>query len=228
MARRFTCACILGAFTAISAAACSVNSEGLGTAIDEDSGLPDTSSPDTGAVDSGSPDSSVSDSGTDSSPDTSLDTKADSLADTSTDTSTDSDSDAADSAADTSPEADVVTEPKCDATKSPNEDTCVISESYGVFVSSSAGDDTTGLGTRKSPYKTLAKAITQASAANKRVYACGEKFSEAVVVPSNVAVFGALNCASADWPYNAQTRTVVNAPAGSFSALRGFQSNSCS
>ena len=71
---------------------------------------------------------------------------------------------------------DVAGEPDaCDpgTSKSPVESACLISEKYGVFVSPQ-GSDTTGIGTRAAPYKTLAKGLQSAKGNVMRVYACDE------------------------------------------------------
>lgn len=59
----------------------------------------------------------------------------------------------------------------CDTTKDPQDEPCLVDEAYGVFVSGD-GNDTTGDGTRVAPYGTINKALDEAAAAGKRVYAC--------------------------------------------------------
>jgi hypothetical protein len=90
----------------------------------------------------------------------------------------------------------------CDASASPHDEPCVISDAYGVFVAPPAngGNDTTGTGTRERPYATLGTAIPKAVAADKRVYACGATYPELVVVDvavDGVNVYGGLSCPTA-------------------------------
>ncbi|MCA9600351.1 MAG: hypothetical protein KC776_43905, partial [Myxococcales bacterium] len=68
----------------------------------------------------------------------------------------------------------------CDITKSPSEESCLIAEEYGIFVSPS-GSDATGDGTEAKPYGTLSKAVSEAASSAKNVYACddGSGYTEA-------------------------------------------------
>lgn len=82
----------------------------------------------------------------------------------------------------------------CDPNKTPAEDKCVLHESFGVFVSSSRGNDAND-GTRTRPYATLSKAIEAAKASKRRVYACAELFTEpTVMLADGVSMFGAIGC----------------------------------
>ncbi|MBK7581332.1 MAG: hypothetical protein IPI67_14095 [Myxococcales bacterium] len=54
----------------------------------------------------------------------------------------------------------------CDPTKSPGLSHALIADDYGVFVSPK-GDDTSGNGTKASPYKTLGKALASAGTTGK-------------------------------------------------------------
>lgn len=163
-----------------------------------DSGLDDSheASPDTTALDTGD----VVDSADSVSPDTSV---ADGVVPetSATDTGTvDSGSDAPGDAGDTAP--------TCDSTKSPIDDPCVLTDSLGVFVSSSLGNDSNS-GTRASPMKTLTAAIAKAKSLGKqRVYACGELFSETLTLSTGVHLFGALDCVGG-WAPNLSTRTLI-------------------
>ncbi|MGK3985553.1 hypothetical protein WME99_21080 [Sorangium sp. So ce136] len=76
----------------------------------------------------------------------------------------------------------------------------------GVFVRAD-GDDRAP-GTRKRPVKTLQRAIVLAAsgrsdgeAPTRRVYACGETFEEAVVLPSGVDLWGGRRCADGNWSF---------------------------
>jgi hypothetical protein len=80
-----------------------------------------------------------------------------------------------------------------------------VADSCGVFVSSSAGSDAGGKGTKAAPYATLTKAL--AAAKGKPVYACGEVFSaEAVSIAQSATLYGALDCSNG-WAYDATKKT---------------------
>jgi hypothetical protein len=105
-------------------------------------------------------------------------------------------------------------EPPCDATKSPSEDVCVIDETYGVFVSPD-GDNDDGDGTRANPYATLGKAVEDASASGKRVYACADAgaYAESVSLDdaaSGLEMFGGFSCD--DWRYSETAKSRVTSP----------------
>ncbi len=91
--------------------------------------------------------------------------------------------------------ADAVTDP-CLAT--PTDPKC-ISETSALFVSASKGDDTTGLGTRDKPFKTLGWTLGRITADKRRIYICEGTYAEDVVLSSahsGVSLFGGLSC---DW-----------------------------
>ncbi len=102
-------------------------------------------------------------------------------------------------------------EPPCDPSTSPSEDTCVIHEDYGVFVSPD-GDDDSGDGTRSAPYATIGKGVEEASASGKRVYACadGGRYRETIALDesaNDLELFGGFACA--DWNYGTSARSRV-------------------
>lgn len=89
----------------------------------------------------------------------------------------------------------------------PSENVDPIDSTCGVFVSSSLGNDSSGKGTMAAPFATLSKAIELAASKGKPVYACGEKFnSEAVSISTDIALYGALDCAN-KWKYEASKKT---------------------
>ena len=97
----------------------------------------------------------------------------------------------------------------CDATQAPGEDSCVISEEYGVFVSA-AGDDAAGNGSRAKPFATLSKAIEQASKKDKRVYACadGGRYEESLeldAAANGLELYGGFACD--DWSYSTSAQS---------------------
>jgi hypothetical protein len=106
---------------------------------------------------------------------------------------------------------------RCDGTKPPHDDPCVINESYGVFVSSRGSD--ANAGTRASPVLTIGHAMDLAKSAVKRVYVCAGSFGEHLVVGAardGVNVYGGLDCAT--WKYGSGNKVFV-APAGPGYAL---------
>ncbi len=93
-------------------------------------------------------------------------------------------------------DADAAVTDPCLAT--PTDPKC-ISETSALFVSASRGDDTTGLGTRDKPYKTLASTLGKITADKRRIYICEGTYAEDVVLSSahsGVSLFGGLSC---DW-----------------------------
>jgi hypothetical protein len=84
---------------------------------------------------------------------------------------------------------------------------CWTTNELGVFVSSDAGDDTSGDGTKELPFKTITAGI--AAAAGKNVYVCvGEKdYGEKIsldLATDGVRIYGGFECAN--WTY-ATTRS---------------------
>lgn len=97
----------------------------------------------------------------------------------------------------------------CDRGKTPSQDPCVITETYGVFVAT-GGNDTTGHGTKAAPYATIGKGIDAAVPAGKRVYVCAGTYAEALKLDTardGASVFGGLDCTS--WSYSASNAVVV-------------------
>lgn len=92
----------------------------------------------------------------------------------------------------------------------PSKNALPVSDSCGIFVSTSLGDDG-GDGSKSDPVRTLAKAIDLAVQGGTSVYACAETFAEAVTVPAGMLFFGGLAC-STDWRYAAGEKTTVEAP----------------
>ncbi len=100
----------------------------------------------------------------------------------------------------------------CDPTGSIN----MAATSCGPYASFTKGNDMTGDGSPGNPYQTLTKAVGsldpgQAYAGKTNVYACGETFTEAVFLLSDVTLYGALDCNS-DWNYDSTTQTTLTAP----------------
>ncbi len=108
------------------------------------------------------------------------------------------DAGAADVAADV--QNDVVVPPNCDLGLDVTASPACIDDGIGVFVDGTNGNDT-GLGTKASPYKTIAKAIA-AAGAKPRVYVCTGTYAEDVSLTqaNAVGIFGGLKCG--DWSYD--------------------------
>ena len=105
----------------------------------------------------------------------------------------------------------------CDTTKSPSQETCLIDDQHGIFVSP-AGNDSTGDGTKANPYLTLSQALSTAGTAGKNVYACdnGTALAETSTLAITAAhdghgMYGGFDCAS--WAWSAVTKVKVNAAA---------------
>ncbi len=82
----------------------------------------------------------------------------------------------------------------------------------GIFASSSLGSDETGKGSRRLPVATLGRAIKLAAEGGTRtVYACGDAFHEAIVVPPGFVLAGGLDCAGGWGPGGLATQVVGEA-----------------
>jgi hypothetical protein len=88
----------------------------------------------------------------------------------------------------------------------PSGGACIISESYGIFVSPAGSDSAAG--TQVAPVKTIGKAMDLAKAASKLVFACGNNgtYNENPVIGSSrdgVDVYGGLDCTTtpSQWKY---------------------------
>lgn len=91
----------------------------------------------------------------------------------------------------------------CDSDASPAEEPCTIDERLAVFVSP-RGDDAVGKGDREAPFRTLSKAMVEARAAGKRLYACddGTGYGERLVVDGDLdglVAYGGFDCDG--WSY---------------------------
>ncbi|MBK7581328.1 MAG: hypothetical protein IPI67_14075 [Myxococcales bacterium] len=116
----------------------------------------------------------------------------------------------------------------CDPTKSPSAEPCLIADDYGVFVSPK-GDDTSGTGTKASPYKTLGKALASAGTTGKSVYACddGGGFSETATLAVTAThdsrgMYGGFDCGT--WTWSATAKAKVNGAAVALT-ISGISSN---
>ncbi|MEZ4375924.1 MAG: hypothetical protein R3B07_34280 [Polyangiaceae bacterium] len=109
----------------------------------------------------------------------------------------------------------------CNGAATPSEDSCVVTEDYGVFVSPK-GDDATADGSKGAPYATLEAGLAAAYAAGKRVYACSSEGEfkpngNLLVIDDSLSgsqLYGGLDCES--WAYDAAKPTAV---VGDYAAL---------
>ncbi|MGE3672045.1 MAG: hypothetical protein AB7K71_20410 [Polyangiaceae bacterium] len=103
------------------------------------------------------------------------------------------------------------TGPVCDENSAPGDDACVIDDQYAVFVSPN-GDDTSGDGSQASPFASIAKGITAANTAGKRLYVCadGGSYDEQVSLDATnagVQAWGSFKCS--DWSYDNTLKATV-------------------
>ena len=81
----------------------------------------------------------------------------------------------------------------CDLAKEPKDSPACVDDTVGVFVSPTGNDSNTG--TKASPVRTLATALTKLS--NKpRIYMCEGNYPGSVEIKTGVSIYGALKC---DW-----------------------------
>lgn len=86
-----------------------------------------------------------------------------------------------------------------------------VEERCGIWVAASWGDDKNH-GSQAAPVATIAQAIALALEGSKRVYACGELYSEVVTLPSGVSLHGGFTCDGGAWRYQGETHTAIIAP----------------
>jgi hypothetical protein len=100
--------------------------------------------------------------------------------------------------------------PDCDPRWSPVEESCVIDEQHGVFVSP-LGSDADGNGSREAPFATIARGVASAITNSRRVYACADEgaYTESVSIDhaEGLELYGGFSCA--DWSYDTQLKSVV-------------------
>lgn len=88
----------------------------------------------------------------------------------------------------------------------------------GVFVSSSLGNDD-NLGTQAQPVRSIELAVALAQQGPMRVYACAETFSDPVVLPAGVELWGGLDCGR-DWTFLGGDKKTILAPGANAIPLR--------
>jgi hypothetical protein len=113
--------------------------------------------------------------------------------------------------------------PGCDPTKPPHDESCIIDDAFGIFVSPAGSDANPG--SKSAPAQTLGHAMDLAKAAAKRVYVCAGSYPEPLAVGSSrdgVNVYGALDCVT--WTYAAANKVVVAPPQSGYAlAIEGLQ-----
>ena len=103
--------------------------------------------------------------------------------------------DGGDASTDVAADVGVDAPPGCDLSKDPKDSPLCISDSVGVFVDGTKGDDAAGDGSKAKPVKSVAKALSILGA-KPRVYVCEGAYAGSVDVGQTVAIFGGLKC---DW-----------------------------
>jgi hypothetical protein len=111
----------------------------------------------------------------------------------------------------------------CDPTKPPHDESCVIDDAFGIFVSPAGSDANPG--SKSAPVRSIGHGMDLAKAAAKRVYMCAGSYPEPLVVGTSrdgVNVYGALDCAT--WTYGAGNRVVVAPSQGGYALeIEGLQ-----
>ncbi len=97
----------------------------------------------------------------------------------------------------------------CDLTKDPKDSPSCVDDGVGVFVSPTGSDSNTG--TKASPVKTLATALTKLGG-KPRIYVCEGNYPGSVEIKSSVSIYGALKC---DWTLGG-ARPVIQADKPAF------------
>nr|HMR10780.1 hypothetical protein [Polyangiaceae bacterium] len=98
----------------------------------------------------------------------------------------------------------------CDTTKSPGSEACLVSDDYGVFVSTAGSDSAAG--TQGAPVATIKKGVELAVAAGKKVYVCSDgttPYKEQVVLGApfdGLSIHGGFDCS--DWSYGTKTAKI--------------------
>lgn len=85
-----------------------------------------------------------------------------------------------------------------------------VPEECGVWVSAGKGHDENE-GSQANPVATLTRAIDLAAEGKGRVYACGETWAEALIVPSGVSLHGGFDC-DGGWAYAGETKRMMITP----------------
>jgi hypothetical protein len=123
----------------------------------------------------------------------------------------------------------------CDPTKTPSEDSCVVGNMYGVFVSPSGHDGAAG--NMGDPFLKVADAIVAATGHTDRVLACAGSYDEALTLGSSpgadagsedggsfaggVTVFGGLDCAHG-WAYTGARAVLAPTTPGTALTVKGL------
>lgn len=97
----------------------------------------------------------------------------------------------------------------CDTTKSPSEESCLVSDESAVFVSPTGAD--TDAGTKAKPLATFAEAVKKAkTAGHGRVIACNGDYDEKLALAAaadGIKIYGGFKCS--DWSYETGVRATL-------------------
>ena len=97
----------------------------------------------------------------------------------------------------------------CDETKSPLEETCLVSSEYAIFVAPSGDDGAAG--SKAAPVATLTKAV-ELAADDKIVIVCNAEYDEHVEIKKGARVYGGFSCS--DWSTDADSPLFKPSSAG--------------
>jgi hypothetical protein len=111
--------------------------------------------------------------------------------------------------------------PRCNESKSPAEEPCLVSDEHAVFVSQGAVN---GTGTKESPLGSIAEGMVAAKGAHlKRIIVCNATYAENVMIQGTdgaLSIYGGFTCpaasgdAGADWTSAPGVHAVVSPPTG--------------
>ena len=109
-------------------------------------------------------------------------------------------------------------ETPCDPSKSPSEESCLVSNEYAIFVAPTGKDGADG--SQAAPVKTLAKAL-ELAADSKIVIACDASYDERLTLTASARLYGGFGCPgrASPWEYEAGKKAKV-APSNRGLALK--------
>jgi hypothetical protein len=111
----------------------------------------------------------------------------------------------------------------CDPSKSPNDEACVVSDEFAIFVDSEASSD--GDGSMSSPFASLADALVAARDQEKLVIVCANGFDSGIEIAESkgdtpLKIYGGFDCsASGSWKAG-DAKTVITSASGSPLVIR--------
>jgi len=107
--------------------------------------------------------------------------------------------------------------PPCDTTKSPTEESCLVSNDYAIFVAPNGKNNAAG--TMTAPLASLSKAIAMAGD-TKFVIVCDAVYDEHVTISSRAQVYGGFSCPGKGDTWIAETGAPLFKPSDAGPALK--------